>query len=559
MIGGTEGLSLYEAEERLRAAVLAGAKLELGDCVPDKRDGRWLVRQQIRAEAIMALLKRSQAASGGGAVLWVEGAYVVGKLDLRYSRLEMPLILQHCRFDEDIDLSEARAMLISLRGSRFPSLRGYGLMSDGDLNCTDCVSEQVDLFGGRIRGQLWLAGARVNGTGSGYAIGAPDISVDGGMYCRGLQAAGVNLFNATIGSALELDKARLSNPSGLALRAPGLIVRGDLSCTSGFSAIGSVDLFGAQIGGQLWLNGARLDKGDRDVALDAPQMRVAGGVYCNARFTSLGVVNFFGADVGSTMEFTGAHLSAPGTVCFRAPGLAVKASLTFDDGFSSSGDIDLAGCRLGELSISDAVLADGGLDLHGAEVGVLHAEPGCLPGRLRLNGFTYTALQPALPVSDRLDVLGRDQDGYLPQPYQQLADFYRSIGEDSQARTVLLIKQRLRRKQLNVTARVWGYLQDAMVGYGYRPVRALAWLLALIGLTAAYFAAFPPKSGRFHAAGFEPVIYAFHVVVPVLGIGQPNPYSGTSAAQWIIWIAQLTGWILATTVVAGMTRALSRN
>jgi uncharacterized protein YktB (UPF0637 family) len=34
---------------------------------------------------------------------------------------------------------------------------------------------------------------------------------------------------------------------------------------------------------------------------------------------------------------------------------------------------------------------------------------------------------------------------------------------------VLLAKHRNRRRQLNSPARLWGYLQDAAVGYGYRP------------------------------------------------------------------------------------------
>jgi hypothetical protein len=551
---------LREAEERLRASVSAEAKLDLGDGLPEQRNGRWPAHQQIRAEIIMALLQEHRAGSRSGGMLWVQGACIIGQLDLRYARLEMPVVLRHCHFDEDIDLSEARAASISLAGSRLSSLRGYGLQVDGDLDCAECAGQRIDIFGARVGGRLWLAGASLDGAGPGYALNAPDLLVQGGMYCRRLRAAGVNLFGATIGSALEFDSAQLTSGSGPALRAPGLTVGGDMCCRAGFSTMGPVDLFGAQIGGQLWLNDARLDKSDSDIALNAPLICVTGGVYCNGQFASSGVVNLFGASVGSTMEFTGARLSSPDGKCLRAPGLVVKSSLSFDGGFSSRGDVDLAGSRLGELSIADAVLADGELDLRGAEIGVLHAEPACMPARLRLNGLAYNTLQPYLPASDRLDVISRDQDGYAPQPYEQLAAYYRSLGHDEHARTVLLAKQRRRRDQLNPAARVWGYLQDTTIGYGYRPARALIWLVALIALTAAYFAAIPPPgAGRPHHPGFQPVIYAFHVVVPVLGIGQPNPYAGTITAQWIIWIAQLAGWILATAVIAGATRALSRN
>jgi hypothetical protein len=550
---------LRDAKERLRASVSAGARLDLGDRVPGKHDGGWPAHLQIRAEAIVAVLQEHQPESGSAA-LWVEGACIVGMLDLRYARLEMPIILRHCHFDEDIDLSGMRAASISLTGSRFPFLRGYGLQVDGDLDCAGCLGGQIDIFGASVGGRLWLAGASLDGAGQENAVNAPDLSVRGGMYCGGLRARGVNLFGATIGSALEFDGAQLSSRSGLALRAPGPTVRGDMYCRADFSATGTVDLFGAQIGGQLWLNDARLDKGDGDVALNAPQISVTGGVYCNGRFAASGGVNFFGAAVGATMEFTGARLSSPEGECLRAPGLAVKTSLSLDGGFSSTGDIDLAGSRLGELSITDAVLANGKLDLRHAEIGVLQAEPACLPGRVRLNGLSYTAMLPYLPAAERLDVLRRDQDGYVPQPYEQLAACYRSLGDDEHARTVLLARQRRRRDHLSVAPRGWGYLQDAAVGYGYRPARALIWLLGLVALTAAYFAECPPPGTRPpQNTAFQAVIYAFHVVIPFLGIGQPNPYAGTTTAQWIIWAAQLAGWTLATTVVAGVTRVLSRN
>jgi hypothetical protein len=106
----------------------------------------------------------------------------------------------------------------------------------------------------------------------------------------------------------------------------------------------------------------------------------------------------------------------------------------------------------------------------------------------------------------------------------------------------LLSKQRSRRAGLALAAKAWSYLQDVVIGYGYRPTRALIWLIVLVTLTAAYIAAYPPRatSGSSRAQ-FEPIIYAFYAVVPVLNIGHPDPYPASAAGQWIIWIAQLAG------------------
>jgi hypothetical protein len=193
--------------------------------------------------------------------------------------------MKNCYFDDRVDLSEARAVSLSLAGSRFPSFRGYGLQVDGDVDCAGCHGGQIDIFGARIGGRLWLTAAELDGIGSGYALNAPDLAVDGGVYCRDFRAVGVNLFGATIGSTLELDGAALSSQVGPAFRGPGLSVKADMRCGSGFNATNVVDMFGAHIGGQLWFNDARLDNGDGLSALNAPQIYVGGGLYFNGQFS----------------------------------------------------------------------------------------------------------------------------------------------------------------------------------------------------------------------------------------------------------------------------------
>jgi len=42
--------------------------------------------------------------------------------------------------------------------------------------------------------------------------------------------------------------------------------------------------------------------------------------------------------------------------------------------------------------------------------------------------------------------LDRDPEGYRPQPYEQLATTYRQIGNEADARSVPLTKQRRRRR-----------------------------------------------------------------------------------------------------------------
>ncbi len=490
------------------------------------------------------------------------GARIVGQLDLRHARIRYPMVLKDCYFDEPVDLSHADAVFVSFEGSYLQTLTCQGIRIRGDLCCA-CISVgHVDAFGCHIEGCFWVNGAELRGGSETYALTAPDMTVEGGMYCRGLQsAAGINLYGVAIGSTLEIDRATIEGSDGTAVRAPGLTVKLDLRCVDA-RVTGGIDLFGAHIGGQVWLNGSHLSQGKGGQhALSLPVAEVAGGVYCNGSFRSEGTINLFGASIGSTLEFDGASLSDPGGIALRGSGLTVKAGINFTGGFAVDGALDLSGaCINGQLEFGSSTYTGTELNLSQARVQALSGRPDFWPERIRFNELTYTALEPYLPAAQWIAWLRRNPGGYQPQPYEQLAASYRRLGHDEQARTVRLSKERHRREGLGLPGKAWGYLQDAAVGYGYRPARALAWLIVLVALTAAYFAANPPHPvNTTHGPHFQAVIYAVDVAVPILDLGQQRVFAASGAGQWISWLVTLAGWILATTVIAGITRVLTRN
>lgn len=348
---------------------------------------------------------------------------------------------------------------------------------------------------------------------------------------------------------------------GSALRAPGVVVGADLHLDRGFESVGSIDLFGAEVKGEIWLNGAHLNRGAAHWSLSAPELKVGGGVYCRAGFTAEGGVNLFRASIGSTLEFHGARLTGSDGLALRAPGLTVASNVVLSSGFTSVGGIDLSRAVIGGvLDIDGSRLSGSCVTLANAAITTMRGEPTASPDCWRVNHLAYTSLEPYRPAAQRLVWLRENRDGYHPQPYEQLARYYRDLGHDDQARTVLLAKQRHRRQGLSRIAQAWGYLQDAAVGYGYRPLRALAWLGVLVTVMTGYFWRYPPRAtDPATAPRFEPVIYALDNLVPVLGLGQKSAYVATGAGQWIAWTGALAGWVLATTVVTAATRALARS
>ncbi len=167
---------------------------------------------------------------------------------------------------------------------------------------------------------------------------------------------------------------------------------------------------------------------------------------------------------------------------------------------------------------------DGTLDLRHAAVTVLQDRSGGWPAAIRLDGFTYATLESPLPAATRLGWLGRDSGGYQPQPYEQLATVYRAMGHDAEARIVLLAKQRRRRRTVSAPLRIWGYLQDWVVGYGYRPQRAALWLAVLLAVgTAAFAADHPAPLDGSQSPQFNPFLYTLDLLLPIAGFASATP------------------------------------
>jgi hypothetical protein len=125
---------------------------------------------------------------------------------------------------------------------------------------------------------------------------------------------------------------------------------------------------------------------------------------------------------------------------------------------------------------------------------------------------------------------------------------------------VLLAKQRHRHNSLALPFRLWGLLQDLTIGYGYRPGRAALWLTALIAVgTISFGLHHPPPAQNGTHVEFNPFFYTLDLLLPVISYGQRSLFAPTGVYQWLSYTLITAGWILATTIVTGISRALNRN
>ena len=369
----------------------------------------------------------------------------------------------------------------------------------------------------------------------------------------------ITLVNAYVSGELIINGTKIINPGSWTLFAGGLAVEGTLFARYGFESHGSMRLVGAHVRGGITLDKARLSGGDGE-SLVADDLKVEGRLSCNEIVAE------------GAMRMPGAHINGK----FSLRGATIRASTTALD------------CRrlvADELLLTVAQPIEGIVDLGFAHLSVLCDSPTTWPADIRLDGLSYNSLvtirgtgrhpdavkgfpsdladtsAKISPVRERLAWLRRNSTGYRPQPYEQLASFYRSVGHDDQARRVLLEKHRARRTTQHIGGKIWGYLQDWSVGYGYRPWLAAFWLIALIALGSIVFARHPPAPVAWHAGSthFDSVFYTIGLLLPFGQLGQSNLWSPEGFEQWFAYGLIGCGWLLASAVIAGVSRSLNRS
>ncbi|WP_369231752.1 membrane-associated oxidoreductase [Streptomyces sp. R21] len=402
---------------------------------------------------------------------------------------------------------------------------------DSAIRFSHCLFVNApNLYGSRLR-QLNLSGSVLPGLNFGSA------RIDGVLRMTDCRMRGpVRLGGTQIAGALFLDRAEFTAPdtSDPVLELNQSVIGDDL-WAPGLRTRGEVRLNGANITGSINLVEAEFDR-PAGTALDASTL-TAGADVLLRKVHVRGKVELRGARVAGRLDISYTRLS-------NASGTALRAS----------------SCTIGELWLRMGPPVEGTLNLRRSQIDVLFVEPEMLPGVVALNSLTYTSLLPHEPAERRLPMLERDGNGYLPYSYEQLTASYRRIGDDDAARQVQLAKQRRHRATLTWYARAWGHLQDATVGYGFRPLRAAVWLLSLLTIgSIAYGLHHPPPVKADEAPDFSPVFYTLDLLLPIIDFGQEHAFSPTGWYQGLSYVLIITGWVLASTIVAGVTRAVSRQ
>ena len=118
-------------------------------------------------------------------------------------------------------------------------------------------------------------------------------------------------------------------------------------------------------------------------------------------------------------------------------------------------------------------------------------------------------------------------------------------------------------------ARIWSHVLDVTVGYGYRPWQAALWLVTAVAVaTMAFETSFEinrdgkpdwksydinPARDVSQVPSFDSLLYSVDLLIPVISLGHRAAWNTNGdAAQAAAFVLTITGWLLTTTLIAGL-------
>lgn len=619
--------------ERLVGCVRRGESLELHpmqaqvDQVHPAAADFWPGARCIPASAVRAVILREELKDCTYG-LRIRGAHLLGLVDLGYVDMPWPVHLLECRLSSGADLRcahfvelnltktyvrrieldrsvvERQTVLDGLRATQGVSATGAHLGSLLSLKNAVLVNERgpsLSLDRGHVEGDADLRGMRATGR-----LFAPGATMTGALK---LDDA---VLHAGAGEALNLDRARVEGGVSLeratvvgGVKAPGLKTSGPFDCAgavlSSRNERSALSLDGAEVDGDVWLNNVQA----------TGEVRALGSQICgqlnlkNAVFFSRSApaISLDRATVKENAVLTG--VAVAGEV--RAPGSHFLGHLALDGAtlsYPSGRALNLQGAQVHVLWLRDVKEFHGYAELSGVKIEHLVVDKKVaakgLPKPLSAAGWRIGSIEGALR-SDASAVtvwLDRRPAGvnFSAQPWHEIASLYERNGQPAEARKLRWQAARRTTREMKTWTKPSRVCYGALVGHGYYPLVAAAWLTVALVLAMSVSAANRDGFMATNAAAaldavqsnasterprlpepvtaatqcedlspryscFNPTVYALATVIPPAAAVQNMAWAPDPAREGLIWSLTAlkgAGWLLTALLLAGVTGLLRK-
>lgn len=449
----------------------------------------------------------------------IHNVTVVGSLDLSGLHLEYDLDFTGCVFEGDVLLTGASTGSVNLSNTTMHALLAGHARVDGDL-----VLHQARIGQRSARVRAAMSTTPPNPEGDQVQTRRRDVDHD--------VRAPVVLTSSHVNGDVIATETVIHTGDHWAFYAPRSQISGSF-IGSRLTSNGGVNLSESRLENSILLDGAAVG------GVEANIVSMRGGFFADWNFVSTGPVDLLAMQAGNIVTFHGSELK----------GTPVAANLTRLT--SSRIRLDMHTPPAGRLVLRD---------VHVTSL-IDSAASWPASGNLDLEGLRYGRVSSTenVGVDERIDWLLRDEQ-VSAASFERLAAHYQAAGDERSARTVRLARERRLLRGQGIPARAWGLLQDALFGYGFVPTRALLWLVALVGAGAWWFSAHAvrPINPREHPT-WDPFLYALDLVIPIVNLGHETAWNPTGADKAVAMTLTISGWLLATAVVAGARRILNRR
>jgi hypothetical protein len=462
-----------------------------------------------------------------------------------------------------------------------------GFAAAGSVNLRSASVGSLDFEGATLRSESLPALV------AAHASVQADVFID-----RGFRASGeVDFSRSNIRGDLLASEAEFTNPTGNALNFGGITAT-TLHIGEGSKIRGTVEAYDGRIRSSVIFKGCEvLAPGKAAVKLDG--CHVGGNLVFEQGFVARGEVRFLEAEVARQIRFGNCELRNPQGKALAGDGASAK--VLFMHSFRSEGTIRFVGTKIarqcsiegemigllgerfalqmesseidGGLHLLPSKPMRGGLSLANTHVGYLRDNQNCWKSSYDLRSFRYGALaEPkwkqrstngALTTRQRIDWIRGTVSGYEPEAYDTLAAAYARAGLPHRQRHVLIAKNRKRRARLGRPARLFSYLDDWLIGFGYRPWRVIVPFLFLVLFGFIFFRGHEAEMIKVDPAmkhlDFEPFAYTLDLLVPVVDLGQRRNWEPGHDFVLIKDVIVVSGWVLSAAILAALTSSLRRS
>lgn len=553
----------------------------------------WKDEHTIRADLIRHICLNPKEYEMDPRGISIKAALISGELNLSFSNLTMPLMIEASRFKQKPNLRQCILPVLSFDESFLPGLTAY------DLTCRSNVFLNAIISGGEVS----LSGAKIEGNlecdkaifinNDGVALDVNDLTCEGNVFLNDIKAhSTVRMFGAKIGGNLECTKAKFDSDDGDALIALHLTCDGNVLLNN-VEANGEISFSGAKVVGDFNCEEAKFDNVYK-IALSADGLTCDGNVFFD-NMIAHGEVSLLGAKISGGLSFEEAEFKNKEGSALVAQRINVTGRL-FWRNFSKTpeGVIDFMNAHVGDF------IHDG--------TGWPEA------GNLKVEGFTYDNLEGKVSAEQHIKWLNLRpllDNEFIPQPYEHLIKVLRTAGHEHDAREIAIERQDAYRQYLvrkveylrlehlrdlkqpfkffpydnYFGIRLWLWFIEGTIGYGYKPWKSLIWLWLIVLLGTGFFK-FADTMHYMHVSKervymapkyvenkfvpseypeFNALVYSIDALIPFVDLHQENYWEPKPDGFWggalrlYFWLHIGAGWVLASMAAAGLTGLIKKD